>query len=440
MSLDLTQIRSQFPALSRPDIYLDNPGGTQVARTSLERIQQYLVNANANHGGSFATSRASDALVEQARAAAADFLCAARSEEIVFGPNMTSLTFNISRALARTFNPGDTIVVTRLDHDANVSPWLLAAEDRGCRIRWVDFHPEDGTLDLDDLRAALAEKPRLLAVGYASNALGTVNPVAEIVRWAHEAGALVYIDAVQYAPHGPIDVQKLDCDFLVCSAYKFFGPHAGVLYGKYALLESLAAYRVRPAPALPPGKFETGTGNFEAMCGTLGALEYLEGVGQIFGEDPDGSLAARYTGRQLTFKRAMTAIQAYEVELSKAILDVLAETPGVTIYGITDPQRFAWRVPTFSFRLAGTAPLEVAQWVGERGINIWDGNFYALSVTQRLGLEGIGGLVRVGATHYNTLAEVQAFGRALHDLARRQAALRQIDQDRKVAPGTSRKE
>ena len=292
MPLDLAQIRAQFPALARPAIFLDNPAGTQVARPALERIQEYLVEYNANHDGAFATSRASDALVETARQAAADFLCAGRSEEIVFGPNMTTLTFNLSRSIARTWNPGDKIVVTRLDHDANITPWVMAAEERGVQVQRVDFHPEDGTLNLEELYAALEKKPRLVAVGYASNALGTINPVKQIVEVAHNAGAQVYIDAVQYAPHGPIDVQALGCDFLVCSAYKFFGPHVGVLYGSYELLDELTAYKVRPAPTDPPGKFETGTGNFEGYAALLGALEYLEWVGETFG----AAYAEKYAG------------------------------------------------------------------------------------------------------------------------------------------------
>ncbi|MGW8249908.1 MAG: aminotransferase class V-fold PLP-dependent enzyme, partial [Anaerolineales bacterium] len=229
----------------------------------------YLVEHNANHDGAFATSRASDAVVDAARRAAADFLNAARPEEIVFGPNMTSLTFNISRALGRWLKAGDEIVVTRLDHDANIAPWIMLAEDCGCRLRWVDFHPEDGTLDMQEMQRALEKRPQLVAVGYASNALGTINPVREIVEMAKQAGALTYIDAVQYAPHGPIDVQRLGCDLLVCSAYKYFGPHVGVLYGRYELLDELTAYKVRPAPGEPPGKFETGTGNFEGYSGVL---------------------------------------------------------------------------------------------------------------------------------------------------------------------------
>ena len=416
MTLDSTAVRAQFPALQRPVVFLDNPGGTQIARTSLEQIQRYLVEANANHGGVFATSQDSDQRVENARRTMADFLNASRPEEIVFGPNMTSLTFNVSRALARTFQPGDTLVVTRLDHDANISPWLLAAEDRGCRIRWVDFHPEDCTLDLEDMKAALEEKPRLVAVGYASNAVGTVNPVKEITRLAHAAGALVYIDAVQYAPHAPIDVQDLDCDFLVCSAYKFFGPHLGILYGRYELLDRLPAYRVRPAPANPPGKFETGTGNFEHYCGLLGALEYFQWLGETFGQDQSSKYDGRYSGRALTFKKALSAVQAYEVNLSRALLENLQEVPGLHLYGIVDEGRFDRRVPTFSFTVKGWTPRQVAERMAGYSINLWNGNFYALAVTERLGLESSGGLVRVGATHYNTIEEVQKFGEALRTL------------------------
>ncbi|MGB9898300.1 cysteine desulfurase-like protein, partial [Thermanaerothrix sp.] len=310
MTLDLNLIRSHFPALRRPVIYFDNPGGTQITQMALDRMVNYLTLHNANHGGAFATSRESDAVLEMAHQAVADWLNAARPDEIVFGANMTTLTLHLSRSIARTWQPGDTIVVTRLDHDANISPWVLAAQDRGCRVRWVDFHPEDGTLDLDDLARALEEKPRLVAVGYASNALGTINPVAKIVSMAHAVGAWVYVDAVQYAAHGPMDVQALECDFLVCSAYKFFGPHVGVLYGRYDHLQALSAYKVRPAPTDPPGKFETGTQNHEGIAGVLGALEYLEWVGRTFGAAVDQPTLAVYGGRRRTFKQAMLAIQA----------------------------------------------------------------------------------------------------------------------------------
>jgi cysteine desulfurase family protein (TIGR01976 family) len=413
MPLDLPAIRSKFPALQRDAIFLDNPAGTQVASTVLDRMRDYLIEHNANHEGAFATSRESDALVERARAAVADFLNAENPEQIVFGPNMTSLTFNLSRSLMRTFKPGDEIVVTRLDHDANITPWVMAAEDRGCKVSWVDFHPEDGTLNMEQMQAAIARKPALVAVGYASNALGTINPVAKITQMAHEQQSLVYIDAVQYAPHGPIDVQKLGCDFLVCSSYKFFGPHMGVLYGKYDLLDRLTAYRVRPAPQDPPGKFETGTGNFEGICGVLGALEYIEWVGETFGDEHQERYAGEYTGRRLSFKLGMSAIHSYEFELSRALLDILAETPGVTVYGLTDTKRLEERVPTCAFTLKGKSPRQVAEELDEANIYVWDGNYYALAVTERLGLEDSGGMVRVGPVHYNTVEEIQRFGEVL---------------------------
>jgi cysteine desulfurase family protein (TIGR01976 family) len=417
MTLDLPTIRGQFPALERPAIFLDNPAGTQVAKPCLQRVGAYLVEHNANHDGAFATSRASDAVVDEARAAAADFLNASRPEEIVFGPNMTSLTFNFSRALGRWLEPGDEIVVTRLDHDANITPWVMLAEDRGLRVRWVDFHTEDGTLDMEDMQRALQDRPRLVAVGYASNALGTINPVAKIVEMAKQAGALTFIDAVQYAPHGPIDVQRLGCDFLVCSAYKYFGPHVGVLYGRYDLLDELTAYKVRPAPADPPGKFETGTGNFEGYAGVLGALDYLEWVGENFGGQYEDKYQDRYQGRALKLKQAMSAIRSYEYELSRALLDVLEETPGVTVYGPTDRRQLEERVPTVSFTMKGLHPRRVAEELDKENIYVWDGNYYALAVTERLGLEDGGGMVRVGPVHYNTVEEIYRFGEALRRIA-----------------------
>jgi cysteine desulfurase family protein (TIGR01976 family) len=274
MPLNLSAIRSQFPSLNRPAIFFDNPGGTQIAKQSLDRINKYLLECNANHEGAFATSVASDAVLDEAHRAMADFYNAASPEEIIFGNNMTTLTLYISRSISRDWKEGDEIVVTRLDHDANVTPWVLAVQDRGVKVNWVDFDVEDGTLKLEDLQKALERKPRLLAVGYASNSLGTINPVAKIIKMAHEAGTLVYVDAVQYAPHGPIDVQKLDCDFLISSSYKFFGPHCGILYGKRELLEELFAYKVRPATNKLPGKFETGTQNHEGIAGVLGILNW----------------------------------------------------------------------------------------------------------------------------------------------------------------------
>jgi cysteine desulfurase family protein (TIGR01976 family) len=414
MTLDLSAIRSQFPSLDRPDIFLDNPGGTQIARQSLDRIQRYLIECNANHGGAFATSIASDAVLEEAHQAMADFYNATSAAEIIFGNNMTTLTLYISRSISREWKAGDEIVVTRLDHDANVTPWVLAAQDRGVKVNWVDFDVEDGTLNLDDLQKALESKPRLLAVGYASNGLGTINPVDKIVKMAHEAGTMVYIDAVQYAPHGPIDVQKLDCDFLVTSSYKFFGSHSGILYGKREQLEKLFAYKVRPATNELPGKFETGTQNHEGIAGVLGAIEYFEWVGKTFGDGHQQQLReAHYQGRRLELKKAMLAIHAYELELSRALLSALEAVPGLRLYGLTDPQRLEDRVATFSFRLKDLHPRSVAEQLADQGIYVWDGNYYALNIAERLGVEGSGGMVRVGAAHYNTLAEVDRLKDAL---------------------------
>jgi cysteine desulfurase family protein (TIGR01976 family) len=393
--LDLELIRSQFPALASGAIYLDNPGGTQIAQQSLARMTDYLTRTNANHEGAFKTSRESDAIVDAARAAVADFLGAARPEEIVFGQNMTSLTLHMSRSLARTLNAGDEIVVTRLDHDANIAPWLLIAEDRGCALKWVDFDPEDCTWSVEALKQQLTERTKIVAIGYASNAVGTINPVAEAVQAAHEIGALVYVDAVQYAPHGPIDVQALDCDFLACSAYKFFGPHTGILYGKYELLDQLKAYKVRPAHNEPPHKFETGTQSFESIAAVHGALEYFESLGEG-------------RSRRQRLVTALTAIKNYEQSLSGALIEGLSSIPGLHIWGITDLKQLDRRVPTVSFTLDGWPPRDVAAELDKHGVYVWDGNYYALAVMDRLGLEDKGGMVRVGAVHYNTLAEVNA--------------------------------
>lgn len=384
---------------------------------SLERMQRLLVEANANHGGLFQTSQRMDETVHEARQAMVDFFNARSIEEIVFGANMTTLTYTISRALGRWFEEGDLIVVTRMDHDGNISPWLQLAEDRNLRVRWVDFDTETGILDLEDMQRAIEEKPRLVAVGYASNSLGTINPIEKITRWAHAVDALIYVDAVQYAPHAPIDVQALGCDFLVCSAYKFYGPHAGVLYGRRELLEALPAYKVRPAPDTLPDKFETGTGNFEAIAGVLGVMEYFEWLGSTLGEEYHEALSLDYSGRALTLKQAMHALKDYDLALNRALLDALQSVPGIHVYGITDEEHFDQRVPTFTFNLPGKTPAEIAKALGEEQIYIWNGNFYALEIARRYGLEGRGGFARVGAVHYNTLADIARFGKALQKIA-----------------------
>jgi cysteine desulfurase family protein (TIGR01976 family) len=408
--LDLSPLRIQFPALRQKDeqdrscVYFDGPGGTQVPQTVIDAMADYLIRTNANHGGHFVTSQRSDEIIQQARLAMADFLNAHSPQEIVFGANMTSLTFNLSRAIAHTLQPGDEIVVTRLDHDANISPWL-ALEEQGVKVKWADFDIEDCRLNLEHLASLLTEKTRLVAVGYASNAVGTINPIGRIAVLARNVGAWLWVDAVHYAPHGPIDVQTLGCDFLVCSAYKFFGPHVGVLWGRLDLLESLPAYKVRPANPNPPYKFETGTLNHEGIAGITAAINYLTALGQEYGPQFAGDLD-RYEGRRQTLKQAMKSIVAYERSLFAYLLAEVQKIPGITIYGITDPAQLKERCPTLAFTIEGFTPQEIAAYLGAQGIFVWDGNYYALSVTERLGLEETGGMVRVGLAHYNTQEEI----------------------------------
>jgi cysteine desulfurase family protein (TIGR01976 family) len=404
--------RRRFPSLNRevngrPVIFLDGPGGTQTPGSVVEAMAHYLLHDNANQGGAFATSARTDEVIGQARLAMSDLFNARRPEEIVFGQNMTSLTFAMSRALSRTWQPGDEIVVTWLDHDANISPWLLAAADRGARVRWLDFRAEDCSLAIEQLPALLNDRTRLVAVTRASNAVGTMVDVARVVQMAQQVGALVYVDAVHYTPHGPVDVQALDCDFLVASSYKFFGPHSGTLYGKYEHLERLEAYKVRPAPALPPGKWETGTQSFESMRGAQAAVDYLAGIA-----GPPGS-----GSRRERLARAMVAIGEYERGLSGHFLEEAARVPGLRVYGITDVERLDERAPTFAVSLEGYTPLQVAERLGRSGIFVWDGHYYAVAVMERLGLLDKGGLVRIGFVHYNTHEEVERTVAALAQLA-----------------------
>ncbi len=413
--LDLSAIRAHFPSLSigddgRAPIFFDNPGGTQVARQVIEAVTDYYLHDNANHGGAFATSARSDAILHEAHAAMADFLGAASPDEIVFGPNMTTLTFSLSRAIGRTLKPGDEIVVTRLDHDANIAPWL-ALQERGVVVKWADVNTGDCTLDMGSLEAAITERTRVVAVGYASNAVGTINDVKSIVQMAHAVGAWAYIDAVQYAPHGPIDVTDLGCDFLACSAYKFFGPHVGILYGKYDLLDRLPAYKVRPAGDQPPDKFETGTQNHEGIAGTLGALRYFEWLGERVGSrqlpvNSEQLPVSSGRSRREKMVAAMAAIKEYEKGLSRALIEGLLSIEGVKVWGITDLDRLDRRVPTVSFTMPGKSPRAIAEYLARHGIYVWDGNYYALAIMERLDLQKSGGMVRVGAAHYNTPDEV----------------------------------
>jgi cysteine desulfurase family protein (TIGR01976 family) len=416
MQYIIDMIRSQFPALRKKQIFFDGPGGTQVPRQTIRRMREYLLNSNANSGGAFSTSQQSDEIVQTARLAMVDFFNASRPEEIVFGANMTTLTFNLSHSLAQQFNPGDEIIVTRLDHDANISPWLHLARERGCQVHWLDFNPDDCTLNLDQYGAMLNERTRLVAIGYASNAVGTINPVADMIAQAHRVGAYCFIDAVHFAPHDLIDVRNLDCDFLVVSAYKFFGPHIGVLYGKYGHMERLPAYKVRPASPLPPGKYETGTGNFEGIAGLLGTMEYLTGLGEHFASHANPSLTKEQLPGRILLQKTMQAIRTYEIDLAHMLIDVLSAVPGLRIWGITQAERLNQRVPTVSFTLRGHHPRQVAEHLARYGIHVWDGNFYALAVTERLGLEAKGGMVRIGPVHYNTPQEIEHLSNTLSKL------------------------
>lgn len=405
--------RRQFPAFTRmvgdfPAAFLDGPGGTQVPRRVIEAIGNYLLRMNANHGGLFATSQESDELLHRAHEAFAEFLGAEDPATIVFGQNMTSLTFAMSRSLARTWKPGDEIIVTRLDHDANVSPWTLAARDAGATIRWVPLRPEDGTLDLAAFRGLLSPKTKLVAVGCASNAVGTVNPVREITTWAHEVGAWVYLDAVHYAPHALIDVQRIGCDFLACSAYKFFGPHLGILWGKRQLLEELEAYKVRPAPLSPPGKWMTGTQNHEAIAGALAAVDYLTDLGRMLaGNDA--------LSRREALQEAYREIGVYERSLALRVLGGLAEIPEVKVWGVTQPERMDERVATISFTHQRFTAAQMAERLAEHGFFTWHGNYYALNFSEQMGLEP-DGMLRVGLLHYNTMAEVERLLEAVRGL------------------------
>jgi cysteine desulfurase family protein (TIGR01976 family) len=411
-ALDLTYVRAQFPSLDQtvnghPAAFVDGPGGTQVPQRVIDSIADYLRRDNANTGGAYATSHRTDAMIAEARSAMADFLhCAA--DEVVFGPNMTTLTYGMSRAIGRELKPGDEILVTRLDHDANVSPWLAMAEDRGVTVCWAEIHDKDCTLDMADLASKINSKTKLVAAGYASNAVGTINPVKEIVRRAHAAGALAYIDAVHYSPHGLIDVAALDCDFLACSTYKFFGPHMGVLFGKREHLKRLRPYKVRPNTNAIPNCWEWGTLNHECIAGITACVEYFADLGR--------RARPEVSTRRAAIEAAYEAIHEHEFGLLKRMIAGLLKIPRLKIYGITDPARFYERCSTVAIRIPGHTPLELATKLGERGFFTWDGNYYALNLTEHLDVEKSGGFLRIGLVHYNTMEEVNRLVTALREI------------------------
>ncbi|HEX6331073.1 MAG TPA: cysteine desulfurase-like protein [Actinomycetota bacterium] len=405
--LDLQRVRAQFPALARemegrPVVLVDAPGGSQVPGSVIEAMAAYLRLSNSNHGGAFATSEETDAIVGEAHRAAADLLNA-DADEVVFGPNATTLLFAISRSIGRTLRPGDEVVVTRLDHDANVRPWVMTADDAGVEVRWADLRDDDVTLDLESFESALSERTKVVAFTLASNAVGTITPAADLVRLVRErTDALVVCDGVHLAQHRRVDVREVGADLVACSPYKIFGPHLGILYGRREVLDRLTPYKVRPATDARPGAFETGTQNHEGMAGWIAAVEYLASLG-------DGP--TRRAGLESAFT---SAIAPWEETLSRRFLDGLATVPGVRLWGIAEVDRLSERTPTFAVRVGDRHPAETAKALAERGVFVWDGHYYALELMERLGLQETGGAVRIGFTHYHTLDEVD---RVLEELA-----------------------
>src|SRR6266481_5370755 len=410
--LDVGWVRAQFPSLQlqvngHPAAFLDGPAGTQVPKQVMDAVQNYFLSSNANTCGAFATSRSNDAMIASARAAMADFFNCDK-DEVIFGQNMTTIAFALARAIGRVLEPGDEIVVTTLDHDANVAPWR-ALEEMGMVIRQVDIHESDCTLNLEDLKHKINANTKLVAVGYASNAVGTINPVAEITKLAHHVGALMFIDAVHYAPHGPIDVRALDCDFLVCSPYKFFGPHMGTLYGKRERLLQFQPYKVRPATDALPDRWETGTQVQELIAGIGAAVDYLAELGHR--HDPTAS------DRRSALLAAYRVMHQHETSMLARLIPGLLAIPNLRFFGISDPNRFHERCSTVSLRIGDRHPTEIAKYLGDRGIFTWDGNYYALNLTERLGVEQSGGLLRIGLVHYNTAEEVERLLSALREFA-----------------------
>ena len=411
MALNIKTIREQFPALALKDegkarIYLDNPGGTQVPRQVLERMEHYLIHTNSNHGGPFRTSVESDKVLEDAHQGMADLLNAKSADEIIFGANMTSLTFAVSRSIGRLLKRGDVILLTRMDHDGNVGPWLHLAEDLGLEVKWLNFDLKTYEYDLEEAQSIFKDNNiKLAAINYASNCLGTINNVKALTEMAHQSDTLVFVDAVQYVPHGPTDVQDIGCDFLACSPYKFFGPHQGVLWGKAELLEKLEAYKVRPAENTAPGKFETGTQLHEGQAGTLGVLEYLEWLGETMGAEYLANFP-EFSGRRKKLHAAMLAIQDYEQTLSSRLIEGLQNLAGVDVKGISAVKDLARRVPTVSFTVKNQNPEEIAVKLAAENIFVWHGHNYALEAVRLMGIEEAGGVVRIGPVHYNTLEEI----------------------------------
>ncbi|MEO2267794.1 cysteine desulfurase-like protein [Pseudoalteromonas sp. YIC-656] len=399
--MNLSALRSQFPALMQKvdgaaPIFFDGPGGAQVPQSVLEAMSAYLGFYNSNLGGAFFSSDKTVAVMGEARQAIADLLNSPSADQIVFGANMTSLTFSFSRAISRQWQANDEIIVTNADHYSNVSSWRQAAEDKGATVHALRINEEDCTLDMAHFESLLNANTKLVAVTYASNTTGSINDVKRMIEMAHQYGALVYVDAVHYAPHELIDVQDLDCDFLACSAYKFFGPHVGIVYGKREHLEGFTPYKVEPAKDVVPGRWETGTQSFEGLAGVVAAVEYIASLSEL-----DASHA-----RRERLEAAFTNSKMHEMALSKHFLSRLKEFPQIKLFGITDESRLAQRTPTFALTFEGLEPRQVSEFLGKHHVCVWDGNFYAQGLCEQLGVMDKGGVVRIGCMHYNTIEEI----------------------------------
>ena len=413
MNYDIEQIRGKFPALNIKDsgvrrIYFDNPAGTQVPTEVIEAIQKCMIESNANIQGGFETSNRVDKILDEFHQSMADFLNATSSEEIIFGQNMTTLTLHISRSIGRLLSKGDEIILSRMDHDANISPWLLLAEDIGLSVKWLSFDTEKYEFDLNCLENLLSDKTKLICIGGASNLIGTINDIKSICKIAKKANALTYIDAVQLAPHVSIDVQDIDCDFLVCSAYKFFGPHQGILWGKRKLLKSLSPYKVRPATSELPGCFETGTQSHEGMAGTTAAVNYFAWIGREYAESYQ--IENKYKNERTKFVHAaLDYLFEYEKILTIDLIEGLQNIKNVQVQGITEKNALDRRLPTVSFSVSGLSPSRIAEGLAKENIFVWSGHSYALEVVKSLNLLDKGGVLRTGPVHYNTINEIHEF-------------------------------
>lgn len=406
LDFNVERIRSQFPALDvqvggEPAVYFDGPGGTQVPESVMGAVHRYYAEQNSNRGGPFLTSERTDEIIHDARVKGAALL-GADPDEIAFGANMTTLNFSLARALGRHLRPGDEVVITDLDHEANRDPWLDLRE-QGAVVKSAAMNTEDCSLDLDDLRARVSRRTRIIAVSAASNAVGTIVPLEAVREIADEVDAVMVVDAVHYVPHRLADVREIGCDFLLCSAYKAFGPHLGILYGRREAFARLHTYRVRPQGSAPPHKIETGTANHEGIAGTAAAVDFIaEMVPPAAGDTLRASI-----------QRSMAAMTGYEDDLNRLIMDGLAEIPGVTIHG---PKADEDRTPTVAFTMEDFTPGEIARQLGDQGIFVWDGDFYATTLVEKLGLAPTGGVLRVGVAPYNTEDEVKRLITAVEQL------------------------